>query len=949
MKIHSYLTSSLLIAASLAAITARADQNLAGNVTVTGGATGNLFVTGYIDSDNNQFTFGTESTSYGVRLLYATGSVPTGANDTLQFLVNRSPASWVWTKNTGTVASPTLTNIMRLDDANRLLLYQSNGTTAGLTLTPASNQISLGTATLTGSGTTLTTGAGLNVAGNFANTGAGNTNSFLGSLGVGTASPANKLHAYGSTGEVALTVDSNGYAPVSLWARNDLDPALYWKANFRMRFGTTTNGISSTGWTERMTIMSNGNVGIGTQSAGTPLDVLKATGDAIQIKTADSNPARLDMGTTGSLWYTTASRTGTGSFLPLTYWTGDNERVRIDTAGNVGIGTTNPGSRLSVNGSASIGGADFPAGTNSLNVYSGGAAGNSGWLRVGQASNIGLEAGWYYNATIANAYAAIGTYGYTNPLRIDASTIALQSQSTGNVGIGTTGPFDKLELGNGTAATGFALYGNASGSKQSWVRAYDKSGQLLGLTIGYGNADKIVLNGAGNTFFNGGNVGIGTSAPGLTLDVNGPVRSTYGSIDVRLQAGAAGAAGVGSFSNDPLLLIAAASEKARITTAGNVGIGTAAPGSRLDVVGDGTNALVINARSRQTNSYLALTTGAADDAAGEFAFERTGANAGNTYIGGNATGNIVFRSGGYTHKMLITPSGNVGIGISSPATKLHVQDANPEIAMGLAADPTAYNRFGFTGGSDPFKSYWAQNATWNGSQWNHVSGAGYNGGAVKLQQYYGTFQIDTAPIGTTTDPIVWNTRFYVANSGNIGVGTTTPTGKLEISQVNAAGWSGNLKAARVVSPDTSYYLDLNTYIIGAGNVGYHFSPNGNTGMVIATTGNVGIGTTNPTHKLAVKGTIRAQEIIVDNTNWADYVFEDSYRLAPLREVEQHIKEKKHLPGIPSTAEVAANGVSMGDMQAKLLSKVEELTLHLIRLEKENNELRQRVQRLEAAP
>jgi hypothetical protein len=118
-------------------------------------------------------------------------------------------------------------------------------------------------------------------------------------------------------------------------------------------------------------------------------------------------------------------------------------------------------------------------------------------------------------------------------------------------------------------------------------------------------------------------------------------------------------------------------------------------------------------------------------------------------------------------------------------------------------------------------------------------------------------------------------------------------------------------------------------------------------MRITGAGNVGIGTTNPTHKLAVNGTIRAKEVIVD-TGWADYVFDESYRLAPLSEVEAHIQANKHLPGIPSAAEVAEHGVSMGDMQAKLLSKVEELTLHLIAQEKELTALKRQNQRLERA-
>ncbi len=110
-------------------------------------------------------------------------------------------------------------------------------------------------------------------------------------------------------------------------------------------------------------------------------------------------------------------------------------------------------------------------------------------------------------------------------------------------------------------------------------------------------------------------------------------------------------------------------------------------------------------------------------------------------------------------------------------------------------------------------------------------------------------------------------------------------------------------------------------------------------MRILSNGNVGIGTTSPTHKLAVNGTIRAKEVIVD-TGWSDYVFDPAYRLAPLSEVEQHIKTEGHLPGIPSAREVAEHGVSMGEMQSKLLAKIEELTLHQIEQEK-------RIERLEA--
>ena len=119
-----------------------------------------------------------------------------------------------------------------------------------------------------------------------------------------------------------------------------------------------------------------------------------------------------------------------------------------------------------------------------------------------------------------------------------------------------------------------------------------------------------------------------------------------------------------------------------------------------------------------------------------------------------------------------------------------------------------------------------------------------------------------------------------------------------------------------------------------------------TRMTIQSNGNVGVGTTTPSDKLAVNGNIRAKEIKVEATNWPDYVFSDHYELKPLSDVERYIDENGHLPEIPNAQEVEAEGVSLGEMNKLLLKKVEELTLHLIEKDKQVANLERRMQVME---
>jgi hypothetical protein len=190
------------------------------------------------------------------------------------------------------------------------------------------------------------------------------------------------------------------------------------------------------------------------------------------------------------------------------------------------------------------------------------------------------------------------------------------------------------------------------------------------------------------------------------------------------------------------------------------------------------------------------------------------------------------------------------------------------------------------------------------------------------------------------------------NGGNFGIGTATPPTNLSVAPSGTGSGLG-------VGWNRSGDGETNLYNYGQGGPGgftfYNYS--GNAGswpsgsptalMTLLSNGAVGIGTQSPAHLLHVAGTIGAEEVIISSTG-ADYVFDPGYRLAPLTEVSDYIEANHHLPEIPSAAEGVAKGVSLGEMQSKLLAKIEELTLHMIQTEKENRELRECIGRLETA-
>ena len=115
---------------------------------------------------------------------------------------------------------------------------------------------------------------------------------------------------------------------------------------------------------------------------------------------------------------------------------------------------------------------------------------------------------------------------------------------------------------------------------------------------------------------------------------------------------------------------------------------------------------------------------------------------------------------------------------------------------------------------------------------------------------------------------------------------------------------------------------------------------------VSVVGKIGIGTTKPDSLLTVNGAIHAREVVVDLKVPADFVFGKDYSLMPLQKVEKYVQTNNHLPDLPSASEIKQQGLNVGEIQNKLLQKIEELTLYAIEQNKQITQQNQKIEKLE---
>lgn len=403
-----------------------------------------------------------------------------------------------------------------------------------------------------------------------------------------------------------------------------------------------------------------------------------------------------------------------------------------------------------------------------------------------------------------------------------------------------------------------------------------------------------------------------------------------------------------------------------ITLSQNVGIGTTNPEAKLDVKAtsnyvskfSGVSPMYISIFENDVyRGYWGSYSGATEDV--DFG---TGA--------GNNTGKLHFTIQAIP-KFTINNIGNVGVGTINPNYKMHINggDLFVQSSSGLI-------RFGYEGANE-----WQMATTSAGAdlRWYTTT----DGGATIIPRHYfsqngnvgiGGFsgsgvpiaRLDVKGIGTTSSTNTMTLRnsngdtlFRLRDDGRIGIGYngTTFGRTLNLGGTGINLYTSNQAAfgGTIFPTDTSLVLwsnsNSNNYLVlqpSWGNTGVGtYSPNAkfhvNGAMLIGNSSSrIATG-----YSLSVTGRIMCTDITSSPTSsWPDYVFDKEYKIMPLEELEAAINKNKHLPNIPSAREIEANGIQLGEMSRKTMEKIEELTLYIIELNKKNQALAEKLEKLE---
>jgi len=300
------------------------------------------------------------------------------------------------------------------------------------------------------------------------------------------------------------------------------------------------------------------------------------------------------------------------------------------------------------------------------------------------------------------------------------------------------------------------------------------------------------------------------------------------------------------------------------------------------------------------------------------------------------SGAFIINYGGDLSKseFVMRTDGKIGMGVANPSAKLEVSDIPNNASIVLSND----NLIGFKR-SDGALVYGI----------GHTNGEFNIGSTANLGPTAGT----PLNIATGGAHIRFSQggeeRIRIKSNGRVGIGTTNPLEKLDVNgNIMLQGYSGSNDGGLGALKFFNNYLSSNSVLAQIqarrgqsnyqkGDLAFYVKDGVNMleRMRVVSSGNVGIGTSVPDAKLAVKGNIHTNEVKVDLLGAVapDYVFYKDYDLKTLKEVERYIAKKGHLPNIPSAKEMEANGILLKEMNLKLLEKIEELTLYTIDQEK----------------